>query len=236
MKKTSCILLGLISLAFVATAQESKFYFGIGGGVDLYRYDFTEDPVDDLEHDYAQINETSYVKIDGYSIGARINVGPTKKIRFSTGIYFSQKGYKLEYTWDDDYTGDATVPVESVVEINYLSIPLRFNYRLIGKNAFHISPSLGVVAAVNVSEEELSIMADGSEISSSNISNLTNSDISDVLFNAEFSLVIGMNLSSIIFISIEPYVAKSFIDLDKNVIEGTGINYGGIVGLNFRIL
>ena len=128
------------------------------------------------------------------------------------------------------------MPVESVVEINYLSIPLRFNYRLIGKNAFHISPSLGVVAAVNVSEEELSIMADGSEISSSNISNLTNSDISDVLFNAEFSLVIGMNLSSIIFISIEPYVAKSFIDLDKNVIEGTGINYGGIVGLNFRIL
>ena len=193
-KSLSFLLYFLFPLSIFA--QQSKFYVGLGGGIDVYDYEFFDNPIDNIKHQFS--------KTDGYSIGMRLNFGPVSKVRFSAGAYFSQKGYKLIYNWTSSIDGDAEMPKESILLADFVDIPLSFNYRLIGKNSFHISPSIGVMTSVNLENNEFSIMGDGSEIASNNISELTNSVIANLLFAGKFSLIIGIDLSKAMFISLEP--------------------------------
>lgn len=110
------LFLSLAALIFTATAGMAQFHIGVKGGANINKIDgssFKE--------------KFSY----GYHVGGFAEIGIGKKFGIQPEVLFNQ--YSTTVTSDFDHVyEDVFNSDQSKVKLNYLSIPLLLNYKLLG--------------------------------------------------------------------------------------------------------
>lgn len=139
MKKTSSILIGLLAVATVASAQDyRKNIFGVRAGYSL----------SDVTNNY----------VDGEKITdprSSFHVGVSDQILLSrmfplyleTGLYLSNKGAKTNFAYDD---GEGS-QIKQRIELMYLQLPAMINYHFAVGRTTTIQPFFGAFYSVGLS-------------------------------------------------------------------------------------
>lgn len=118
MKKIALVFALLIPTIFTAVqAQNSSFYIGANGGVNLSKFKFTED----LKELYPTSNKLLGLN-GGVDLGFEI-----QNFTISTGVQYVQKGSEYQ---TDNFEDENGVGYYSATEkLHFVSIPILFGYR-----------------------------------------------------------------------------------------------------------
>ena len=110
------LLLSFAALVFTATASMAQFHIGVKGGANINKIDgssFSE--------------QFSY----GYHLGGFAEIGLGRKFAIQPEVLFNQYSTTvtndIDHVYEDVFNSD-----QSKVKLNYLSIPILLNYKLIG--------------------------------------------------------------------------------------------------------
>ncbi|MCR6720272.1 MAG: PorT family protein [Chitinophagaceae bacterium] len=110
------LFLSLFALVFTATASMAQFHIGVKGGANINKIDgasFKE--------------QFSY----GYHLGGFAEIGIGRKFAIQPEVLFNQYSTTvtndIDHVYEDVFNSD-----QSKVRLNYLSIPILLNYKLLG--------------------------------------------------------------------------------------------------------
>ncbi|MFN4315767.1 MAG: porin family protein [Chitinophagaceae bacterium] len=110
------LLLSLAALVFTATATMAQFHIGIKGGANINKIDGSSFK-----------DQFSY----GYHLGGFAEIGLGRKFGLQPEVLFNQYSTTVSNDIDHVYE-DVFNSEQSKVKLNYLSIPILLNYKLIG--------------------------------------------------------------------------------------------------------
>jgi len=218
--KRITIISSILIFSILSFGQENKCSIGILSSFDKFNYDFK--PKKGFNHEY----KTS----TAYSFGLILKYNYTENIFAKGIIQYSKRGYKLEYDYNFTDPGDPHIPRETSIKSNYIGIPLFMGYHLYNKEKFKISPSLGLVTELLISDHESSIFEDDSERESDFFSYLNK-----VLFSSQLNMAFNYYFSDKMFLSLEPYIRIGFNAISYDVMVSNAISYGGILSINYKI-
>jgi len=123
-------LLSLIAALLLSQAMMAQLHFGIKGGANIFKVDGKSFK-----------DEFRY----GYHLGGFIEIGLGNKFGFQPEVLFNQFSTTLDSNYKHIYQ-NVINPNQSTVKLNYLSIPLVLNYKLIGNFiTLQAGPQFGVL-------------------------------------------------------------------------------------------
>lgn len=130
MKKTILTVTILATIA-ISTAQETKTTFGVKGGLNLSSAN--------VERSY----DTDVSSLAGFNVGGFAHFKIDKKWAVQPEFLFSTQGFK-EYLDDSGYIFDEEV------KINYLNLPINFQYIVASKLHIEAGPEVGFLVSGKV--------------------------------------------------------------------------------------
>jgi hypothetical protein len=135
MKKIFLTFVAVAAIATSAFAQAGALQFGVKAGVNLSS---VSGDVEDVKS-----------KI-GFNVGVTVDYGFTDNLFLLSGLELTQKGYKVEEEYSEDYPG-ASVNVKSTVTSSplYLQIPIHIAYKL-DLGSVKLVPEVGPYVAFGI--------------------------------------------------------------------------------------
>jgi len=110
-------LLSLTAVLFFSTAVMAQFHIGAKAGANINKI-----------NGKSFKDEFRY----GYSLGGFMEVRLSNKFVLQPEVLFNQNSTTLDSSFKNIYQGVFNASAQSKVKLNYLSIPLLLNYKLIG--------------------------------------------------------------------------------------------------------
>jgi hypothetical protein len=110
------LILPLLAALFISSASMAQFHIGIKGGTNITKVD---------GHSFKDKFEY------GYHVGGFAEIGLGEKFGIQPEVLFSQYSTTLDSNYNNIYK-DVFTSGQSKVKLNYLSIPVLLNYKLIG--------------------------------------------------------------------------------------------------------
>jgi hypothetical protein len=226
MKKINLLLIGSL-LALIVNAQSNKLSVGIVASPDFYNYDF--EPISYLGHHYETKNN--------YSFGAAFQYSINEKFAVKTGLIYSDKGYVLKFGWiaPDSPFYDPLLPERSVLNANYIDVPLLLNYSFINRKKISLFSSAGIITSFLIGEKEISTMKDGSMKETIFLKNLFDENSNPNLFALNINLGLKYNLNERLFLTLEPYFRYGLNKIDYRVLYTPPTSYGALIGVNYYL-
>lgn len=217
--KTALLFSSLLLLTPAAQSQETKLSTGVLGSWDSYDFDFQETGTNN-----------AFEATTAFSFGVIAQYHITERIAPRMGVFYTQKGYSLDYDFQFINPGDPSIPRTSELSVRYIGIPLLFTYYLIPESAFRLSSSAGVVPEFLVGDEEVLEFEDGSERESL----LLNQNLTSVLFSAQWNIGVEYHFAKRFFLAAEPYARYGFNTIDPDVVGSNTLSYGAILSFNYK--
>jgi len=116
-KRMKTKLLSLTAVLFFSTAVMAQFHIGAKAGANINKI-----------NGKSFKDEFRY----GYSLGGFMEVRLSNKFVLQPEVLFNQNSTTLDSSFKNIYQGVFNASAQSKVKLNYLSIPLLLNYKLIG--------------------------------------------------------------------------------------------------------
>ena len=127
-------LLSLFAALLLSQAMMAQFHFGIKGGANIFKVDGKSFK-----------DEFRY----GYHLGGFMEIGLGNKFGFQPEVLFNQFSTTLDSNYKHIYQ-NVINPNQPTIKLNYLSIPLVLNYKLIGNFiTLQAGPQFGVLIDQN---------------------------------------------------------------------------------------
>ena len=123
-------LLSLAVVLFISQSMMAQFHLGIKGGANITKVDgksFKE--------------EFKY----GYHLGGFAEIGLGKKFVLQPEVLFNQYSTTVDSNYDHIYQDVFNPSHQRNVKLNYLSIPILLDYKLIGPLYLQAGPQLGIL-------------------------------------------------------------------------------------------
>lgn len=128
-------LLTLAAAVFLSTVAMAQFHLGVKGGANIIKVDGKSFK-----------DEFRY----GYHIGGFMEVRAGNKFVVQPEVLFNQYSTSVDSNFSHIYQGVFNSNAQSDVKLNYLSIPLLLNYKLIGSFiSLQAGPQFGVLLNKN---------------------------------------------------------------------------------------
>ena len=123
-------LLTLLSVLLISQAMMAQFHIGIKGGANVTKVE-GQSFKDKFRY--------------GYSLGGFMEVRMGNKFVLQPEVLFNQYSTTLDSNFNHIYSNVFNPAYQSNVKLNYLSIPILLNYKLIGKFlCLQVGPQFGV--------------------------------------------------------------------------------------------
>jgi hypothetical protein len=124
-------LLTLAAAVFLSTVAMAQFHLGVKGGANIIKID-GKSFKDQFRY--------------GYHIGGFMEVRAGNKFVVQPEVLFNQYSTSVDSNFSHLYQGEFNSNSQSAVKLNYLSIPLLLNYKLIGSFiSLQAGPQFGVL-------------------------------------------------------------------------------------------
>lgn len=163
----------LLIVLFTSTLTFAQFSIGVKGGTNIGKIDGKS-----FEDEFAY----------GYLLGAFVEVGKSK-ISFQPELIFSQTQAKVDSNFQVIYQGAFNSASSGEVKLNYLSIPLVFNYKLSRSLRLQAGPQFGVLM-----DNDKTLMQNGKEaFDKGDLSMLGGAELKFSRFRITGRYVVGLN-------------------------------------------
>jgi hypothetical protein len=128
------LFLPFIAAILLSQAIMAQFHIGIKGGTNIIKVDGRSFK-----------DEFRY----GYHIGGFMELGLNNKWSVNPEVLFNQYSTTLDSNFKNIYQNVLNPSYQSKVKLNYLSIPIILNYKLIGPISLQAGPQFGVLIDKN---------------------------------------------------------------------------------------
>jgi hypothetical protein len=127
-------LLSLAVVLLISQAMMAQFHLGIKGGTNI-----------------TKVEGKSFKQefMFGYSLGAFAEIGLGNRWMLQPEVLFNQYSSTLDSNYNHIYQNVFNPSYQSSVKLNYLSIPIVLNYKLIGPLSLQAGPQFGVLMDQN---------------------------------------------------------------------------------------
>jgi opacity protein-like surface antigen len=146
--RTATLLLIMPTLVF---CQEKKLTIGINGAPSFYT----------IKSDNLGVNH-QYTSKPGYHVGIDLSFHFSKRSEITTGLYYSNAGYKVDYNYIFQQTADPAIPRSGDITMGYLEIPVIYNFSFITKEKFVLYSGAGIVSSFLKSSNDRTTFQDNS--------------------------------------------------------------------------
>lgn len=126
--------LPLIAALLFSQAIMAQFHIGIKGGANIIKIDGRSFK-----------DEFRY----GYNLGGFVELGLSKDLSINPEVLFNQYTTTLDSNFNHIYQNVFNPAYQSRVKLNYLSIPIILNYKLIGPISLQVGPQFGILIDKN---------------------------------------------------------------------------------------
>lgn len=127
-------LLPLIAVLLFSQAVFAQFHIGIKGGANIIKVDGKSFK-----------DEFRY----GYHIGGFMEIGINHKWSINPEVLFNQYATTVDSSFKSIYQNVFNPSYQSNVKLNYLSIPIILNYKVIGPLSIQAGPQFGILMDKN---------------------------------------------------------------------------------------
>ena len=127
-------LFTLVAAVFITQALLAQFHIGIKGGANITKID-----------GQSFKDEFKY----GYHLGGFMEIGLGQKLSLHPEVLFNQYATTVDSNFKHIYQNVFNPAYQSNVKLNYLSIPLVLNYKLIGPISLQAGPQFGILIDKN---------------------------------------------------------------------------------------
>ena len=131
--KTKHLLPFIVTLLF-SQAIMAQFHIGVKGGANIIKVDGRSFK-----------DEFRY----GYHIGGFMELGLSKDFSINPEVLFNQYSTTVDSNFNHIYQNVFNPAYQSHVKLNYLSIPIILNYKLIGPISLQAGPQFGILIDKN---------------------------------------------------------------------------------------
>jgi hypothetical protein len=123
-------LISLVTVLFISHAMMAQFHIGIKAGTNMTKVDGKS---------FKQ--EFKY----GYHVGAFAEIGLGNKFFLEPELLYNQYSTTLDSNFSHIYQGVANSNAQRNVKLNYLTVPILLNYKLLGPISIQAGPQFGVL-------------------------------------------------------------------------------------------
>jgi len=101
----------------------------------------------------------SYTKI-GLRCGIDLSYSFSKRSTITTGLFYFNVAYKADYVWITSQPNDPNIPIHTEVKINYIDIPLIYNFNIIARDKIVVYSASGIISSLKFSSTGLTTYGD----------------------------------------------------------------------------
>ncbi len=169
----------------------------------------------------------------GYSTGANVNFTLSKRFELQTGLFYSDKGYKIERAIDTPTSTRSGIKyLTSTNHMNYLDVPLKLNY-ISGEGRLKFIAGVGLSAnfLLNQSAKTTYSYADGREETTKKSSSI---DYNKFNISALASVGVQYKLKDNLFLMAEPTFQYGVFKVSNEPVTGIAEHLWN-VGLNVGV-
>ena len=123
-------LICLVTVLFISHAMMAQFHIGIKAGTNMTKVDGKS---------FKQ--EFKY----GYHLGAFAEIGLSNKFFLQPEVLFNQYSTTVDSNFSHIYEGIVSSSSQRNIKLNYLTVPILLNYKLLGPISIQAGPQFGVL-------------------------------------------------------------------------------------------
>jgi len=128
------LFIPLIAALLFSQAMMAQFHIGIKGGANIIKV-----------NGQSFKDEFKY----GYHLGGFMEIGLGGKMSFNPEVLFNQYSTTLDSNFNHIYQNVLNPAYQIHVKLNYLSVPLILNYKLLGPISLQAGPQFGILIDKN---------------------------------------------------------------------------------------
>ena len=135
------------------TSQENKFSLGVAGSYDNYSLQALKSFGSDVY---------TFDIIPAYALGIDFRYQTNNHLFFESGLFYTDKGFKVNYRFIFIDPNDPFIPKESTVKLRSLGVPVILGYYIKGGNKLKFYISVGFLNEIVFDISETSTFEDDS--------------------------------------------------------------------------
>ena len=224
------ILLILVFLPLVMSAQENSIVVGVNYAPVFSNYQFNNPAIDN----YGWLTQYEYKSKYNYSAG--LSVEYQKKFLLGGGVAYATKGYVLDYNFVVIDPNDPALPQKATVEAGYLDVLGIVGYPVkISRNVL-IIPNLNIIYSMLINNKITTLSGDNKKfIYHEGDGILIKQDLKTNLFSTGVGVAARINLFNRVSLGLGPSLYYAFNKVSDKAIKKNKLFYGVKLGLYFKI-
>ncbi len=165
---------------------DTKWIIGLSGSFNFYK---------NLKSNAGDNHKYNYTKT-GLRGGIELGYRFSKKSSITTGIFFFNIAYTVDYNWAINQPQDPSIPTYTDIKASYIDIPAIYNFNIISREKITFYSAGGIVGSILNFSNGMTIYADNSERKFEYMNSF--------IFSLQMSLGIQVNLNEKSAIKFEP--------------------------------
>jgi opacity protein-like surface antigen len=185
---------------------------GLVGGVNSY-LNIKANPGFDHKYNFTKT---------GFRYGIDLSYRFSKRSAITTGLFYYNVAYKVYYAWILQQPNDPFIPSNTDIRINYLDIPIIYNFSIISQGKILVYTATGVIASFLSSQTGSTTYQDNS------VRNFEN--VNSYITSLQLGVGLQYNLNKNFGIKIEPHY-RLFLKGFDNIMEQSPKAMNATIGI-----